>query len=309
MNLSLLILAAGMGSRYGSLKQLDSFGPHGETIMDYSIYDAINAGFNKVVFVIRKSFEQDFKKEVFSKYKGVIEVDYVFQELNVLPNNEKTPELRKKPWGTAHAVLMAKEVINEPFAVINADDFYGASSYKLMGDYLKKIRLEQNNISILLAYQLKNTLSEHGSVSRGICKIDDNGFLKSIVEHTQIKMEKNHIYSFHDTKPSEILTNNAPTSMNFMGFTPSIFNHIEHFFGLFLEKNRNSLTAEFFLPLLLSKIINTSKGKIKVLYGKEKWYGVTYLNDKEWVKKNIAKKINDGVYPNKLLRGREPSES
>ena len=299
--LSLLVLAAGMGSRYGSLKQLEIIGPSGETIMDYSIYDAINAGFTRVVFVIQKSFEKEFQEKIFIKYQNIVKVDCVFQEIDVFPDYQKPSALRKKPWGTAHAVLMAKEVIHEPFTVINADDFYGANSYKIMAEYLSKLTDKTQNTYALLAYKLKNTLSKNGSVSRGICQIDQKSFLTSIVEHTKIGVEQNQIYSSHATNAKEILSDELPTSMNFIGFTPSVFEWIEHFFKIFLEKNTEDLDAEFFLPFLVSEIINKKKGKVKVLSSNEKWYGVTYFKDKEWVKKNIRFKINRGEYPKKLF--------
>jgi choline kinase len=297
MNLTLLILAAGMGSRYGSLKQLDKIGPSGETIMDYSVHDAIKAGFNKVVFVIRKSFKNDFKEKVITKYNNIIKVECVFQELNKIPQGEEFLESRQKPWGTAHAVLMAKEVINEPFVVINADDFYGANSFKIMADFLN----ENNNHYALLSYQLKNTLSKNGMVSRGICKIDKNGFLKSVTEHTKIQFENNQIFSYQENKPKELLALDLPTSLNFVGFTPSIFEHIEHFFRIFIKKNSKDLKAEFYLPSMLSSIINQSKGSVKVLFGNEKWFGVTYRDDKEWVVNNIREKTLRGEYPKNLF--------
>ncbi len=300
MKPTLLILAAGMGSRYGGLKQLDGIGPNGETIMDYSIYDAKRAGFGKVVFVIRKSLEKDFQEKIFSKYKSFIDIDYVFQELDNLPEGCSVPEGREKPWGTAHAVMVAEEKIKEPFAVINADDFYGADSFTVMASFLQALDPENNYTYCLLAYKLKNTLSEHGSVSRGICELDKNKFLEKVVEHTKIYKENGKILSDFN---GEIvgLREDAPTSMNLMGFTPSAFEYLKQYFRVFFDKNHENLKAEFYLPAFLTDVIKSGQGKVKVLPSNERWFGVTYQDDRPIVVASIKEKVANGEYPEKLF--------
>ncbi|MCF6240402.1 MAG: nucleotidyltransferase [Bacteroidales bacterium] len=300
MQPTLLILAAGMGSRYGGLKQLDGIGPSGETIMDYSIYDAKRAGFGKVVFVIRKSLENDFKEKIFSKYEGFIEIDYVFQELDNLPEGCSVPEGREKPWGTAHAVMVAEEKINEPFAVINADDFYGADSFTVMASFLQALDAENNYTYCLLAYKLKNTLSEHGSVSRGICELDKNKFLERVVEHTKIYKENGKILSNFNHEIVE-LREDAPTSMNLMGFTPSAFEYLKQYFRAFFDENNENLKAEFYLPVFLTNVIKSGQGKVKVLPSNERWFGVTYQEDRPIVVQSINEKVANGEYPKKLF--------
>ncbi len=300
MQPTLLILAAGMGSRYGGLKQLDGIGPNGETIMDYSIYDAKRAGFGKVVFVIRKSLEQDFKEKIFSKYEGFIDIDYVFQELDNLPEGCSVPEGREKPWGTAHAVMVAEEKIKEPFAVINADDFYGADSFTVMASFLQALDPENNYTYCLLAYKLKNTLSEHGSVSRGICELDKNKFLEKVVEHTKIYRENGKILSEFNGEIVE-LREDAPTSMNLMGFTPSAFEYLKQYFRTFFDENHDNLKAEFYLPVFLTNVIKSGQGKVKVLPSNERWFGVTYQEDRPIVVESIKEKVANGEYPQKLF--------
>ena len=300
MQPTLLILAAGMGSRYGGLKQLDGIGPNGETIMDYSIYDAKRAGFGKVVFVIRKSLEQDFKEKIFSKYEGFIDIDYVFQELDNLPEGCSVPEGREKPWGTAHAVMVAEEKIKEPFAVINADDFYGADSFTVMASFLQALDTENNYTYCLLAYKLKNTLSEHGSVSRGICELDKNKFLEKVVEHTKIYRENGKILSEFNGEIVE-LREDAPTSMNLMGFTPSAFEYLKQYFRTFFDENHDNLKAEFYLPVFLTNVIKSGQGKVKVLPSNERWFGVTYQEDRPIVVESIKEKVANGEYPQKLF--------
>lgn len=301
MKPTLLVLAAGMGSRYGGLKQLDEIGPSGETIMDYSIYDAKRAGFGKVVFVIRKSLEKDFKEKIFSKYENFIEIDYVFQELDNLPEGHSVPAGREKPWGTAHAVLVAEPKINEPFAVINADDFYGPDSFAVVASYLQALDADNDYTYCLLAYKLRNTLSEHGTVSRGICELDKNNYLEKVVEHTKIYKKGNDTLS--EMPDGEIvgLSEDAPTSMNLMAFTPSAFKYFKHYFSEFFDKNKNNLKAEFYLPSLLTNIIKSGQGKVMVLPSNEKWFGITYKEDREFVVKNIKAKVDNGEYPQKLF--------
>ncbi len=300
MKPTLLILAAGLGSRYGGLKQLDQIGPSGETLMDYSIYDAQRAGFGKVVFVIRKSFEEDFKKLIFSKYNKFIDVDYVFQELDMLPEGYSVPPDRKKPWGTGHAVLMAQSKITDPFAVINADDFYGKDSFLAIASFLMALDEDNKNRYCLLAYKLKNTLSEHGSVSRGLCYLDKNDYLINIEEHTKIHIEKDKIISTVKENEKFDLSENAPVSMNLMGFTPSAFSYFKHYFNEFIENNYDNLKAELYLPEVVSKIIKSGSAKVRVLPSNEKWFGVTYKEDKEVVVQNINEMITKGIYPKKL---------
>ncbi len=301
MKPTLLILAAGMGSRYGGLKQLDEIGPSGETIMDYSIYDAKRAGFGKVVFVIRESLEQDFKEKIFSKYEGFIEVDYVFQELDYLPDGCSVPKGREKPWGTAHAVMVAEPKIKEPFAVINADDFYGADSFKVVASFLQALDSDNDHTYCLLAYKLHKTLSEHGTVSRGICKLDKNDYLETVVEHTKIYPVGKDIHSELTDGKIVKLAADAPTSMNLMGFTPTAFQYFKYYFTEFFDKNSTNLKAEFYLPSLLTNIIKSGQGKVRVLPSNERWFGVTYQEDREFVVNNINAKVNNGAYPEKLF--------
>jgi NDP-sugar pyrophosphorylase family protein len=301
MKPTLLILAAGLGSRYGGLKQLDQIGPSGETLMDYSIYDALKAGFGKVVFVIRRSFENDFKKYIFSKYSSHIQIDYVFQELDMLPEGYHLPTERKKPWGTGHAVLMAQDKIDNPFAVINADDFYGRGSFMAMSSFLNALDTENTTTYCLLAFKLRNTLSEFGSVSRGLCYLDKNDYLINIEEHTKISIEGEKIVSYRMDKKFE-LSPDAPVSMNLMGFTPSAFKYFKYYFDDFIEKNLNDLKAELYLPEVLSKIIKSGSGKVRVLPSNEKWFGITYKEDRDFVVKSISEMVKKGIYPEKLWK-------
>jgi choline kinase len=301
MKPTLLILAAGLGSRYGGLKQLDQIGPSGETLMDYSVFDAVKAGFGKVVFVIRKSFEEEFKTHIFSKYEKYIAIDYVFQELDMLPKGYVLPKTRVKPWGTGHAVLMAKSKIEEPFAVINADDFYGRDSFMAISSFLNALDDDNKSTYCLLSFKLENTLSEFGSVSRGLCYLDKNDYLINIEEHTKISIENNQIVSLKNGEKFE-LAGTAQVSMNLMGFTPSAFKYFKYYFDEFIEKNIGELKSELYLPEVLSKIIKSGSGKVRVLPSNEKWFGVTYKEDKEIVVKNIGEMVKSGIYPNKLWK-------
>lgn len=296
---TLLILAAGMATRYGSLKQIDHFGPGGETIIDYSIHDAIKAGFGKVVFVIRESIEEEFKEVVINKYNDIIETDYVSQELDVLPEGFDVPEDRVKPWGTGHAVLVAASKINEPFAVINADDFYGHESFKLIADFLK----DKTNVREygLVGYKLSNTLSAHGAVSRGICKINNEGFLKGVTEHTHIIQTQNGIVSTGENDTKTVLEGDEMVSMNLMGFTPSAFTYFETQFIEFLKtKSHISLKSEFYLPEVVNHLVGTDKASVKVLPSPEKWFGVTFPDDKPVAIKKLKDLVAKGVYPENL---------
>jgi choline kinase len=299
---TLLVLAAGMGSRYGALKQMDGVGPNNEAIIDYSIYDAIRAGFGKVVFVIRHSFADDFTA-IFNKerFGGKIEVEVVYQELDYLPDGFTLPEGREKPWGTNHALLMAKDVIKEPFAVINADDFYGADAYKVIGEYLSQLGGVSNHYC-MVGYEVNKTLSENGTVSRGVCSIDEDNFLTSIVERTKIERNAEGTIVFHDLGEDEALEENTPVSMNLFGFTPDYFAYSEEYFKGFLADpaNQTNLKAEFFIPLMVNKLVGANEARLKVLSTTSQWFGVTYKEDKPMLVAKIEKLIEEGVYPRNL---------
>lgn len=296
---TLLVLAAGMGSRYGSLKQMDGVGPNGEAIIDYSVYDAIRAGFGKVVFVIRHSFAAEFQ-EVFSaeRFGHKIEVEYVYQELESLPEGFTLPAERVKPWGTNHAVMMAKGAIDGPFAVINADDFYGREAYQTIGDYLAQLGNSRNNYC-MVGYQVSKTLSENGTVSRGVCTVDGEGNLQGMVERTQIERVNGTIL-FHDGGADEPLAEDTPVSMNLFGFTPDYFEYSEAYFKEFLAANIDNLKSEFFIPLMVNKVINDGTATMRVLKTTSNWFGVTYKEDKPQLMAKIEELIESGVYPRNL---------
>lgn len=302
MKPTLVVLAAGMGSRYGSLKQMDGVGPNNEAIIDYSIYDAVQAGFGKVVFVIRHSFEQEFR-EVFSKehFGGKIDVEFVFQELDYLPEGFTVPEGRIKPWGTCHAVMMAAPVVDGPFAVINADDFYGREAYITLAEYLRQVEGTQGNYS-MVGYNLRNTLSDYGTVSRGECSVDENDNLVSIVERTAIERGTDGIVRYKDENGEHPIDENTTVSMNLFGFTPDFFSKTEELFKEFLANpaNMSNLKSEFFIPLCVNTLINQKRVSLKVLTSEAKWFGVTYKEDKPEVVSKISKLISDGIYPSKL---------
>lgn len=301
MKPTLYVLAAGMGSRYGSLKQIDGLGPNGETIMDYSIYDALRAGFGKIVFVIRKSFEQEFREKIISKYEKHIPVEVVFQELDNLPEGFKLDPERQKPWGTNHAVMMAKDVIKEPFAVINADDFYGRESYEILANQLKHMDNQENHYC-MVGYRLNNTLSESGAVARGVCETDDNDFLKSVVERTHIERKDGKI-QYKDAENYWFeLPENTPVSMNMWGFTPDYFQHSEKFFIKFLEANVGNHKAEYFIPLMVDHLIINKISDVKVLDTPSKWFGVTYAEDRQGVVDKLQKLVEKGEYPSPLWK-------
>lgn len=300
MKPTLLVLAAGLGSRYGGLKQLDGLGPNQETIMDYSIYDAVKAGFGKVVFVIRKSFEDEFIEKVAKKYESLIPVEIVFQELDNLPEGfELNPE-RVKPWGTNHALMMAKDVINEPFAVINADDFYGRNSFKVICDFLLKLE-DSKDSYCMVGYRVGNTLSESGTVARGICEKDANDNLTEIVERTQIK-RIDGIVKYKDENGEWVsIEDHQPVSMNMFGFTPDYFDYSDNSFVNFLEKNAEVLNAEFFIPTLVNDLITKDKSTIKVLDTASQWFGVTYHEDRPLVVQKLKELVDSGEYPSPLF--------
>lgn len=299
MKPTLFVLAAGMGSRYGGLKQIDGLGPNGETIMDYSIYDAIRAGFGKVVFVIRKDFSEDFKEKVSSKYEGILPIEIVYQDVCDLPAGYECPKERVKPWGTNHAVLMAKEVIEEPFAVINADDFYGRNSYEVLAQELQRMNHHQGEYC-MVGYRVGNTLSESGSVARGVCEKDANGYLTGVVERTSIQ-KVNGAIVFEDENGQLIqLEEDAPVSMNMWGFTPDYFEHSEKAFRKFLDTNLHSEKGEFYIPTVVNDLILSDKASCKVLDTTSKWFGVTYASDRQGVVDQIQELVNRGEYPANL---------
>lgn len=301
MKPTLFVLAAGMGSRYGGLKQLDGLGPNGETIMDYSIYDAIKAGFGKLVFVIRESFEKDFREIVVNKFKNLIDVEIVFQEINNVPEGYVYNPEREKPWGTNHAVLMGKDVIHEPFAVINADDFYGQESFQVLADFLRGVEGKQNEYC-MIGYRVGNTLSESGSVSRGVCVVDENGYLKNVVERTHIE-EKSGAIIYVDEKGEEVsIPANTPVSMNMWGFTPDYFNYSLEFFKDFLAERGQELKSEYFIPLAVNNLIVSGRAKCKVLDTPSKWFGVTYAEDRPQVVLKINELVRKGIYPAQLFK-------
>lgn len=304
MKPTLVVLAAGMGSRYGSLKQMDGVGPNGEAIIDYSIYDAVRAGFGKVVFIIRHSFEAEFKK-VFSPehFGGKVEVEYVFQELDYLPEGFKVPEDRVKPWGTSHAVMMAAQAVQTPFAVINADDFYGKEGYAVLADYLRNVEGQTGKYS-MVGYNLKNTLSEYGTVSRGECTVNDDGNLVSIVERTAIERQADGKIMYKDAEGMHPLSEDTVVSMNLFGFTTDFFTESERLFKEFLSDPANMANpkAEFFIPLCVNNLIHSGKATLKVLSSDAKWFGVTYKEDRPEVVARIEKLIADGIYPRNLWK-------
>lgn len=300
MKPTLFVLAAGMGSRYGGLKQLDGLGPNGETIMDYSIFDAIRGGFGKVVFVIRKDFEQDFRNKILSKYENHIPVELVFQALDSLPSGFACPADRVKPWGTNHAVLMGKDVIQEPFAVINADDFYGRDSFAVLGKALAEMNGKVNDYC-MVGYRVGNTLSESGSVARGVCETNAEGYLTTVVERTAIERIDGKV-SFTDENAQLVtIADNTPVSMNMWGFTPDYFKYSEDYFVEFLKENMGNLKSEYFIPLMVNKLINDGTARVQVLDTTSKWFGVTYAEDRQGVVDKIQSLVDAGDYPAKLF--------
>lgn len=299
MKPTLLILAAGMASRYGSMKQTEGFGPSGETIMDYSIYDAIKAGFGKVVFIIRKDFADNFKANFDSKLKGKIAVDYVYQEMDSYVSPGGIPEGRTKPWGTGHAVLCAAETIHEPFAVINADDYYGTDAFQKAADFLNK-ECDEHTYSII-GYQLDKTLSKHGTVSRGVCEVDENMNLLSINERTKIYAEGDKVV-YEDNDQKKEVPANSSVSMNFWCFHPSMFTLTGELFEKFVPANKDNIKAEFFIPIIGDEFIKNTGNVIKVIPTSSQWFGVTYKEDASAVKASIDQLIADKIYPPSLWK-------
>ena len=291
-DITLLIMAAGMGSRYGGLKQLDSVGPNQETIIDYSVYDAIRAGFDKVVFVIRKEFYNEFRSLITDKYLGKIKVEFAFQELENLPADFSCPEERKKPWGTGHAILSAKDIIQEPFVAINGDDFYGLESFKVVADYYQNGGSEFS----MVAFQLDNTLSDFGSVTRGLCTLKGNK-LDTVIETGGLIMSEKGMRSDRNIH----LNGKEPVSMNVWGFTPDLFGYLESMFIQFLKEEGDALKSEYLIPSVVNNLIQTDKKSVHILHSSAKWFGVTYKEDKSYVMEEIKKLIKDGHYPKNLF--------
>lgn len=301
MKPTLFILAAGMGSRYGGLKQIDGLGPNGETILDYSVYDAVNAGFGKVVFVIREDFAEDFKRVVLKKYEGKVDCEICFQAIDKVPAGYTYNPERQKPWGTNHAVLMGKDIIHEPFAVINADDYYGRESFGILADFLNSVA-DKKGEYCMIGYRVSNTLSENGSVSRGVCATDAEGNLTGVVERTSILRKEDGVIYFADENGKDVaLDDNAPVSMNMWGFTPEYFAEVEEAFKTFLKERGQELKSEFYIPTLVDEMIHNGKATCKVLDTPAKWFGVTYSEDRPQVVAKFAKLAEDGVYPSPLF--------
>lgn len=300
-NPALVVLAAGMGSRYGSLKQIDQFGPSGETIIDYTIYDAIRAGFSKVVFIIRRNIEREFKEVFSNRFGGQIEVDYVFQEIDIIPDNFSVPKGRTKPWGTGHAVLMAAEKINSAFAVVNADDFYGNNSLKLLFNHLRI--LDGNELgACLIGYRLIKTLSENGSVSRGICRVNPDSCLESIVERTKIFLNPHREINYVLGDENYSISGNEIVSMNLFGFTPDFFKVLQVEFEKFLATDYDSLNSEFYLPSAVDVLVNKYGIPVPVLPTPDETFGVTYQGDKSVVKRKLRRLVDAGNYPESLWK-------
>ena len=285
-------MAAGMGSRYGGLKQLDAIGPSGETIIDYSVYDAIKAGFTKVVFIIRKDFEQEFKSKITDKYEGQIQVEFAFQDLNDLPDEFRCPEGREKPWGTGHAILSARNVINEPFIAINGDDFYGRESFKVVADYYRK---GANSFS-MVAFKLDKTLSSFGGVTRGLCTVNDEK-LNTVIETADLEKTDYGVSSNRDIE----LDGTEPVSMNVWGFTPILFKYLDEKFVEFLSENGTEMKSEYLIPSVVNELIQSGQETVHVLRSGATWFGVTYKEDKPFVEGEIEKLVNKGEYPDKLF--------
>ena len=303
MKPTLFLLAAGMGSRYGGLKQLDGLGPNGETIMDYSIYDAIHAGFGKLVFVIRKDFEKDFREKIISKYEGHIPCEVVFQSLDAIPEGFKVPEGRTKPWGTNHALMMGENVIHEPFGIVNCDDFYGRDTFEVMGKFLSSLPEGSKNKYAMVGFRVGNTLSESGTVSRGVCQTDANHLLQGVVERTKIERHDGVVQYLDEDGKWVSIDDKTPVSMNFWGFTPDYFAYSDEYFKTFLSdpKNMSNLKSEFFIPLMVDKLIKDHTATVEVLDTTSKWFGVTYPQDRPDTMAKIKKLVDAGVYPSKLF--------
>ena len=298
-NTTLVIMAAGMGSRYGGLKQIDPIGPGGEIILDYSVYDAVKAGFNKVIFVIKKEIEKDFKEIIGNKFDGVVDIDFAYQDINNLPEGFTVPEGRVKPWGTGHAVLSCKGMIDGPFAVINADDFYGRETFELIYNELNREKEEGDVYEFcMVGFRVENTLTENGHVARGVCQTNADGYLTDIVERTKIAIRDGKIMFTEDEENWTEIPEGTTVSMNCWGFTPVMMKELEDRFAACLERNKdNMLKCEYFLPFVVDELLKENKAEVTVLSTKEKWYGVTYKEDKAVVVNAIREKVEKGEYP------------
>lgn len=296
MKPTLVVLAAGMGSRYGGLKQIDKLGPSGQAILQYSCFDAARAGFGKVVFVIRRDIEKDFKEVIISKVSKLLPCEYCFQDKDDLPEGFSLPADREKPWGTAHAVMAARHIVKEPFAVINADDFYGKEAYQTIADYFQTLPEGCVNQYCMVGYPVANTLSEYGTVSRGVCNRDAEGNLTTVVERTKIIRENGRIVFIEGDTKTEI-ADNTPVSMNFWGFTPSFFKYLKSSFAEFLKENISKPKAEFLIPSVVDKLIKSNTAKTKVLTSNAKWFGVTYKEDRPAVVQKFQDLTDNGEYP------------
>ncbi|MDE6023360.1 MAG: nucleotidyltransferase [Muribaculaceae bacterium] len=299
MKPTLFIIAAGMGSRYGGLKQLDSLGPSGETIMDYSVYDALRAGFGKIVFVIRHDFEQDFRDKVISKYEGHIPVEVVFQDITNIPDGFRVPEGRQKPWGTNHAVLMAKDVIKEPFVVINADDYYGPESFQLAADTLKELEGKTGEYC-MVGFRIENTLSENGGVSRGLCEVNEDGYLTGVKECHGIQRKGDGLIHIED-EVEKPFPSGCSVSMNMWGFTPDYFGYSEKAFVKFLQEHGNELKSEFYIPTVVNDLIQNGEATLKVVQTPSKWFGVTFAADRQATVDQFKALVDAGIYPSPLF--------
>ena len=298
---TLLVLAAGMGSRYGGLKQLDAMGPNGEAVIDYSVFDSVRAGFGKVVFIIRKDFEDQFKKHIGSRFEGVVDVAYAYQQIDSLPEGFGVPEGREKPWGTGHAILSAREVTTEPFAAINADDFYGRDAFEKLADFLKEAAEEEDTQHYsMVGFKLKNTLSDFGSVSRGICESDEAGMLQSVTEMIGIEKVADGAEHKNDDGSVTKLTGEEVVSMNMWGFTPGLFPRLEEKFVAFLKARGSEMKSEFYIPSVVDELIREGEADTRVIETESTWFGVTYQEDKPHVIGSIQSLIDAGEYPEKL---------
>lgn len=300
MKPTLYILAAGMGSRYGGLKQLDGLGPSGETIMDYSVYDALRAGFGKIVFVIRHDFEQEFREKVMSKYEGHVPVDVVFQSIDALPEGFSVPEGRTKPWGTNHAVMMGKDVIKEPFAVINADDFYGADSFSVLADFLRSVEGKKNEYC-MVGFKIENTLSENGGVSRGLCEVNAEGLLTGVNECHGIQFKEGRLIQIADNKEVPF-PEGASVSMNMWGFTPDYFGYSEKALLKFLAEHGDEPKSEFYIPTVVNDLIKDGTITLKVIPTTSRWFGVTFAADRPATVARFAELTKQGIYPTPLFK-------
>lgn len=301
MKPTLLVLAAGMGSRYGGLKQIDPVGPDGQTILDYSLFDAKKAGFGKVVFIIRKQIEDDFKSVFAERLSTILPVEWVFQEIDILPEGYNVPADRVKPWGTGHAVLMASKAINEPFAVINADDFYGREAFTKANEFFQSNKNETDYA--MIAYELKNTLSDFGSVSRGICEVDEDGWLLSVVENTKLAREGSEVYNTEADGTKSLVSEYNPVSMNFWCFKPAFFNQVETQFREFIKDNISNPKSEFYIPKAIDELIKSQQARVKVIPNSGEWFGITYQEDKPMVMDRIKALTDREVYPVSFYNG------